>query len=73
MDKHKTVGWKVIFETDFLLSHFLISIIIDIFDLLRCFIDILHKYNFHDERVFFVNQTYITTTTDKIFEKQRIP
>ena len=47
-------------KTNFSLSHLLISIITDIFDFLRCFIDILHKYKFHDERVFSVNKTYVT-------------
>ena len=38
-------------KTNISLSHLLISIIIDIFDFLRCFIDIIHKYKFHAERV----------------------
>ena len=37
------------------LSHLRISIIIDIYDFLRCFFDIVHKYKFYDDRVLFVN------------------
>ena len=47
-------------KTNFSLSHLLISIIISIFHFVRCFIDILRKYKFHDERGFFVNKDYVT-------------
>ena len=47
-------------KTNFSLSRLLISIIIDIFDFLRCFIDILHKYKFHGERVYSVCYAYAT-------------
>ena len=46
-------------KTNFSLSHLLISLIIELFDFFRCFIDILHKYKFHDKRVFSKNQTYV--------------
>ena len=46
--------------TEILFVFSYIFIIIDIFNFLTCFIDILHNYKFHDERVFSVNQTYVT-------------
>ena len=60
-------------KTNFSLSHLLISIIIDIFNFLRCFIDIvLHKYKFHNEKVFSVNWTYVTKfVSDGIYCKNR--
>ena len=48
-------GFNKIQITNFLLFHLIISAIINILNFLRFFIDILHKYKFHDERVFSVN------------------
>ena len=42
-------------ENKFFIVSLRISIVIDVFDFLKCFIDIIIKYKFHDERMFSVN------------------
>ena len=50
LQRHKSVGRKAIFWKTIFHCHLLVCIVIDIFDFLQCFTNILHKYKFHDKR-----------------------
>ena len=56
-------------ETNFSFCHLLVCIMIDIFDSLRCFIDILHKYKFYDEKECKVNLSNKISVGWNIFQE----